>query len=703
MHRILTATTFIAAALFAADQAREQTLQHAIDLMESKGDLAKAMPLFEDASRSSDKALAARALLYLGHGQERQGTDRARATYERIIKEFGNQMETVAVARKRLAGLGTIHSTGMLTKRLLCSECGDGEADFSPDGRLMLHTDWDSGDLAVREMSTGQTKRLMAKPGSWKDAGTYAESPLFSPDLKHIAYQWGIDEKEFRSELRVMSNEPGGKPRVVVNTPENSYYEPAGWSPDGKYILALIEKPDLTWQVAWVSAADGSARVLKSLGWRIRWSGRQGRVLSNVRSRPRISPDGRYIVYAALAVNPKSANGPIDLPDERIYLLAADGSSETELVKTAGVNENPTWTPDGKHLLFTSDRSGNFDLWSIAMDNGRATGIPTLVTGKTGTGIRANRMTRSGSYYYTDAGQGVETIRIAEAGKATQNAGGFIGRQPTWSPDGKQLAFFRHRPPAGGDNYDMVVHSLETGDEKLYSFNGLRSAPARWIHDGKGVLVTVQNQKKTRGLYRVDLEKSEFKQILEYDDTLLRSGVFALSLDNDTVYQAGRDPKSSTVKVDRILAIDLKSGQQKQICALPATGDAGIRLSPDGKTLAIKRLDPQARQAHFDRVAIDGSNYRKVYTLAFPSYRLDDFAWDKNGRGILFGTRNDGKWQIMRIPAEGGKPVASGFDMKDAGNSLDISLSPDGTRLAFSLSKPVLELWAIDNLLSVLK
>ena len=45
--------------IFAADSKREQTLQRGIDLLESKGDLAKAMPLFEEASHSWDKAVAA--------------------------------------------------------------------------------------------------------------------------------------------------------------------------------------------------------------------------------------------------------------------------------------------------------------------------------------------------------------------------------------------------------------------------------------------------------------------------------------------------------------------------------------------------------------------------------------------------------------------------------------------------------------------
>jgi len=704
MRKVLTALTLFAAALYAADPAREQLLQRAIDLMESKGDLARAMPLFEDASRSADKALAARALLYLGQGQERQGAERARATYERIIKEFGNQTETVAAARRRLAAIGSAHSPQTLTKRLVCGACGDGEADFSPDGRLMLITDWDSGDLAIRDMNNHPVKRLMVKAGSWKESDAYGESPIFSPDLRQIAYLWETGEKgDAHAQLRVVAREPGSKPRVLVNTPENIYYEPAAWSPDGKSVLVLIEKPDLTWQIAWVSAADGSVKVLKSLEWRIRWRGLQARSLHNVRSRPRISPDGRYIVYAALATNPKTAKGPIGVTDERIYVLAADGSSETELVKTAGINENPTLTPDAKHLLFTSDRSGSFDLWSIAVENGRAAGLPVRVMGEIGTRIRAIRMTRSGSYYYKNNAPSVETISIAEAGTAAGAVETFVGIRPAWSHDGKQLAFTRHRVAASGDNYDLVVHSLDTGEEKLYSFNGIRPAPPRWFHDGKGVVVLVQNPGKTRGLYRVDLNSREFKQILEFDDAVLRGGVFAISPDDQTIYNAGRDPKSSQVAVDRIVAIDLKTGQQRQICAFPATGDAGINLSPDGRTLAIRRVDRQAGKTYFARAAVDGSDYRELYTTTSSGVQIDHLAWTKDGRGILFGIQQDDKWKIMRIPADGGNPEEAGFDVKDAGNLQNISLSPDGRRLGFSAVKPVGELWAIDNILSVLK
>ena len=103
---VVLALILSAVILRAADTANELKLQQGIDLLESKGDLARATPLFEQASRSSDRAVASRALLYLGGIQERQGREAARATYDRILRDFGNQ-EAAVEARKRLAVLAS--------------------------------------------------------------------------------------------------------------------------------------------------------------------------------------------------------------------------------------------------------------------------------------------------------------------------------------------------------------------------------------------------------------------------------------------------------------------------------------------------------------------------------------------------------------------------------------------------------------------
>src|SRR5262249_43539598 len=115
MIKKIAAILLFTAALLASDPPREQKLQQAIDLMESKGDLAHAIPLLEEVARSADQTLAARGLLYLGRAHERRDAARARAMYERIIRDFSSQADAVTEARKRLTTLSGANPATTLT------------------------------------------------------------------------------------------------------------------------------------------------------------------------------------------------------------------------------------------------------------------------------------------------------------------------------------------------------------------------------------------------------------------------------------------------------------------------------------------------------------------------------------------------------------------------------------------------------------
>jgi hypothetical protein len=107
MRRIILLTAIAAVlSLSAADRARETKLQQAIDLMGTKGDLAGAVKLLEDVTKSSDRNLAARSLLYLGDCRQKLGQQESRKPYERILREFADQKDVAAEARLRLAALG---------------------------------------------------------------------------------------------------------------------------------------------------------------------------------------------------------------------------------------------------------------------------------------------------------------------------------------------------------------------------------------------------------------------------------------------------------------------------------------------------------------------------------------------------------------------------------------------------------------------
>src|SRR4030095_814749 len=82
----------------------------------------------------------------------------------------------------------------------------------------------------------------------------------------------------------------------------------------------------------------------------------------------------------------------------QIYILAADGGNEVFLTKT-GINEAPAWTPDGANIVFTSDRSGVFGLWSANVREGKPVGAHSLVMANTGK-TKSIGFSASGTYYF---------------------------------------------------------------------------------------------------------------------------------------------------------------------------------------------------------------------------------------------------------------------------------------------------------------
>ena len=228
---------------------------------------------------------------------------------------------------------------------------------ISNDGRYVTFVN--NFNLMVRELVTGINKNLTTN-GSL-ETREFVEHSIFSPDGKQIAYDRHNQDETW--DLCLIGLD-GSNHRVLVHRENGDYIWPIEWSPDGKRILTAFFRKDslnLTGEIVFITAKDGSIEVIKPT---------HKTAFSNIREMD-ISPDGRYIVYHAI-----SADGS---KNRDLYLLSSDGKRDFPLLQHPATEHSPTWTPDGKRILFVSERDGKPGFWMIEVLNGEPQGSPVLV------------------------------------------------------------------------------------------------------------------------------------------------------------------------------------------------------------------------------------------------------------------------------------------------------------------------------------
>ncbi len=550
----------------------------------------------------------------------------------------------------------------------------------SPDGRYLSFVNWGreaQGNLAIRDLTTGEYRDLTDE-ASWHPPGQWAVRSRWSPDGKRIAYAW-LNEDHW--ELRIVGLD-GSAPRVLYRS-ESKYIHPHAWSQDGKCILVDFRKPYEANEIALVSVADGSVRVLRSPKRLPRWHWM------------RFSPDGRCVVYDCPV---EEHNGLRD-----IFLLAADGSGEeVPLVEHPADDYGPIWTPDGKSIFFVSDRSGTYDAWLMQMADGKPVGEPQLIKRDTGQ-IQPMGFTRAGSLYY---GLHTGTTDVYTAGidpatgellvppaKAIRRFEGF-NYSPAWSPDGKSLAYVSLRPPPGSARRRgvLVIRSVETGEEReLHPEASLDNTGAPpnllWSPDGRSILCG-------RSLQIIDAQTGNVTPIIQQLDPNIAIHGAEWSPDGKAIFytrliRRGQWPCS-------IVAHDLKTGKEKELCQGNIIRP-GLAISPDGRQIVFPgysalRVMPAAggEQRLFHRL-----QDKKICALNATGTGL---AWTPDGRYVLFVIRSvdqPGPTELWRVTPEGGEPQK----LLEMDGLSDISVHPDGQRIAFTGGRVQVEVWAMENFL----
>ncbi|MFI0259112.1 amidohydrolase family protein [Streptomyces sp. NPDC017056] len=204
---------------------------------------------------------------------------------------------------------------------------------------------------------------------------------------------------------------------------------------------------------------------------------------------PALSPDGRRVAFAAL---------------NAVWLAPVSGGKPRRLVRADATRYvlGPSWSRDGRSLLYADDRDGLFAVRRHDLATGEETVLAAggrVQPALSPDGGRLAAIDMSGNLVVRDLAAGTETVAAAPLG-----AGGVPGR-PSWSPDGRYLAFCdRNRLNRRfREGYNLIrVVDTHTGKDRLHApdpGHGLTSIADRydsgpvWSPDGRWMALIAES------------------------------------------------------------------------------------------------------------------------------------------------------------------------------------------------------------------
>ncbi|HXJ14821.1 MAG TPA: DPP IV N-terminal domain-containing protein [Candidatus Limnocylindrales bacterium] len=421
--------------------------------------------------------------------------------------------------------------------------------DWSPDGKYLAFCDSDSpGEASKIVLLSLDT--LEVRPITTPAAGTLGDlSPAFSPDGKLLAF--------VRNTLDVMEiyRVPvTGGPAAQI-TFDHADIQGIAWTPDSKDLVFSSSRqgsPSL-WRV---SAQGGTPLRLPIAG--AGWS-----------MRPAISRKGNRLAYTSVNYSVAIWKGSLSA-DHKV-----SGPLERFITST-GIEEGPQFSPDGKHIIFQSSRTGYHEIWRADADGSNTVQLTHFSTNLTGT-PRWSPDSRQIAFDSRPGGHSQIFVINSEGGQPRQvTQGDFDSAVPSWSTDGKWIYFASNR--SGGWQVWKISPSGNSPAQitQQGGFAALPSLDGKYLYYAKG--------RDLPGIWRVPASGGEETKMFE-GPPVGGWGYYAITSEGIYYPEVAAPAKPglyfySFATQTSSLAM-LAEHQQ------PSNGAPALAISPDGRTMLI--------------------------------------------------------------------------------------------------------------------
>jgi len=198
---------------------------------------------------------------------------------------------------------------------------------------------------------------------------------------------------------------------------------------------------------------------------------------------PNVSPDGTRLVFARQYSDPMRWQSPADtgFTSMGIFTVTLGDAPETlaaqavDLTDNAFFNSDPRWSPDGTQIVFTSEATGNVEIYRMRAD-------------------------------------GSDLVRLTDTGR--------LASWPSWSPSGEQVAFVG-LVDRGGDEGDREVFVMDADGSNLRQVTdrpGRDTSAPSWSPDGSRLAVVFDDGDDIWQIGVVDLATGELTPLTSGPD-----------------------------------------------------------------------------------------------------------------------------------------------------------------------------------------
>ncbi|RBM22153.1 amidohydrolase [Streptomyces sp. PT12] len=443
--------------------------------------------------------------------------------------------------------LWTLRPDGSQPRQLTDGPWDDRGPAWSPDGRRIAFASERGGDpvgggpyrIWTLDVATGELARVTGLPeqeGPARDGAFEDFDPAWSPDGRRVFFVRASVGAQGALEARTIASAPAdgsGPVRAeLTETGEAFQLMTPALSPEGRLahlrttpapaascvlvvdgVAVDVDGDVLPVPVRWVArdallmTVDGQFRVVRPAApgeaEEIRFRatlpvdrprhrrgsfaarGSEARRVRGVHL-PALSPDGREVAFAAL---------------NALWIAPVEGGRPRKVLQAEPTRYPlaPTWTPDGRALVYADDRDGLFAVRRRDMGSGRETVLATggrVFPALSPDGRRLACLDMAGRLMVRDLGTGAERALVEPLG-----GGGLPGR-PSWSPDGRRVALcdrnrINHRFREG---YNLIrVVDADTGASTLRAVAPHTSISDRydsgpvWSPDGRWMAVIAES------------------------------------------------------------------------------------------------------------------------------------------------------------------------------------------------------------------